>query len=106
MMPYPIVDWRRLFSYFLFAPGLAFDAGFIAPPAILLRRARVHPSDQVLRRFANVRNQAIAKAEIHQEQEARNALLNSQSANLKFYRNALFPVKHMVAQALRKLNLI
>jgi 2-polyprenyl-3-methyl-5-hydroxy-6-metoxy-1,4-benzoquinol methylase len=102
----PVIDWLRSFAHFSFAPDLAFDAGFIAPQAILFRRVRVRPSDQVLCRFANVRNQAIARAEIHQEQEARNALLNSQSAGLRFYRNARFRVKHTIAQALRKLNLV
>lgn len=106
-MSHPIIDWLRLFAQFSFAPDQEFDASFIAPQAILFRRARMRPSDQVLCRFANIRNQAIARAEIQQELEAKNALLNSQSSNLKeFYRNLRFRVKHPIAQGLRKLNLI
>jgi hypothetical protein len=107
MMSHPIVDWRRLFNYFAFGTGLAFDAGFTAPPVILFRRARVRPSDQVLCRFENVRNLAIARSEIQLELEAKKALLSSKSLNLKeFYRNVRFRVKYTIGQALRKLNLI
>lgn len=107
MMSDPIVDWRRLFNYFAIGTGMAFDAGFTSPPVILFRRARVHPSDQVLCRFANVGTLAIARSEIQLELKAKKALLSSKSLNLKeFYRNVRFRVKYTIAQALRKLNLI
>src|SRR5258708_8876694 len=57
----PVIDWLRLFARFSFAPDQAFDAGFVAPQAMLLRRAQARPSDQDLCRFANLRNQALAR---------------------------------------------
>ena len=104
---HPIVDWLRLFGQFSFAPDLSFDAGFLSPWAVLFRRAQVRPSDQELCQFANARNQAIARAEIQQELEEKNAQLYSNSSSLgKIYRDVSFRVKHPIAQALRKLNLI
>jgi SAM-dependent methyltransferase len=103
----PIIDWLRLFASLSFAPDLSFDAGFIAPQAILFRRVPMRPLDQVLCRFANSRNQAIATAQIQQEEAEKNALLESQRSNLeKLYRKMCFRVKHPIAQVLRKLNLI
>jgi 2-polyprenyl-3-methyl-5-hydroxy-6-metoxy-1,4-benzoquinol methylase len=103
----PVIDWVRLFASLSFAPDLAFDAGFIAPQAILFRRVQKRPPDQELCRFANFRNQAIAIAQIQQEQAEKNALLDSQRSNLeKLYRKVRFRVKHPIAQVLRKLNLI
>ena len=61
---HPIIDWLRLFAEFSFAPDESFDTGFLAPQAMLLRRAHVVTSDQVLCRFANLKNQAIARAEL------------------------------------------
>ena len=104
---HPIIDWLRLFAQFSFAPDHCFDARFLAPWAVLFRRAQVRPSDQVLCEFANVRNQAIARAEIEEELEAKNAQLYNNSSTLrKIYRNIRFRVKHPIALALRKLNLI
>jgi SAM-dependent methyltransferase len=104
---HPIIDWLRLFAQFSFAPDGSFDAGCLAPWAVLFRRAQLRPSDQVLCQFANVRNQAIARAEIEQELAAKNALLYANSSILrKIYRNVRFRAKHPIAQALRKLNLI
>ncbi len=79
----PVIDWLRLFANFSFAPDPAFDTGFIAPQAILFCRAQVRPSDQLLCRFANVKNQVIARAEIQKELEAKDALLNSKSSHLE-----------------------
>jgi GT2 family glycosyltransferase len=110
----PVIDWLRLFAEFSFAPDQAFDAGFIAPQAMLLRRAQVRPSDQALCRFANLRNQAIAKAEMNDLPEVSalrqelNAIRNSRGWKLlNLYRTLRFRVKHPLAQGLRKLrNLI
>ena len=103
----PIIDWLRLFASFSFAPDVTFDAGFITPQAMLLRRVQMRPPDQLLCRFANARNQAIAIAQIQQQQAEKNALIESQRSNLeKFYRKLLFRVKHPIAQVLRKLNII
>jgi hypothetical protein len=60
----PIIDWLRLFSQFSFAPDEGFDAGFLAPQAVLFRRARARPSDQALCRFASLKNRAVTIAEL------------------------------------------
>jgi SAM-dependent methyltransferase len=103
---HPIIDWLRLFAQFSFAPDQTFDAGFIAPQAMLLRRAQVRPSDQALCRFANLRNQAIARAEMKlPERQELEAMLNSNAWKLfKLYRKLRFRLKHPLAQGIRKLR--
>jgi Methyltransferase domain len=66
----PIIDWLRLFSKFSFAPDEAFDAGFLAPQAMLFRRARARPSDQSLCRFASLKNRYLAVAELNLREAA------------------------------------
>lgn len=103
----PIIDWLRLFASSSFAPDITFDAEFVAPQAVLFRRVQVRPADQLLCRFANSRNQAIARAQIEKELKEKNALLSTESSNFqKFYRNVRFRIKHPIAVALRKLGLI
>jgi GT2 family glycosyltransferase len=104
----PIIDWLRLFAQFSFAPDQAFDAGFISPQAMLLRRAQVPPPDQVLCRFANRINQAIARVEmrslpeISAMQQELNAMRNSKGWKLlNLYRRLRFGVKHPLAQVQR-----
>jgi GT2 family glycosyltransferase/SAM-dependent methyltransferase len=104
----PVIDWLRLFAQFSFTPDQVFDAGFIAPQAMLLRRAQVRPSDQALCRFANRINQAIAMRslpEVSALQEELNLIHNSRGWKLlSLYRNLRFRVKHQLAQERRKLR--
>jgi SAM-dependent methyltransferase len=104
----PVIDWLRLFAQFSFSPDQVFDAGFIAPQAMLLRRTQVRPSDQALCRFGNLINQAIAMRslpEVSALQEELNLIRNSRGWKLlSLYRNLRFRVKHPLAQGLQKLR--
>jgi GT2 family glycosyltransferase/SAM-dependent methyltransferase len=105
----PIIDWLRLLAQFSFAPEQGFDGSFLAPQAMLFRRAAVRPSDQELCRFANRINQAVAKAEdlpkilaLRQELEA---IHNSKPWKLlNLYRTLRFRVKHPIAQGIQRLR--
>lgn len=106
----PVIDWLRLFAHFSFAPDPVFDAGFIAPQAMLLRRERVRPSDQELCRFASLKNQAIARAELNSLPEVSalrrelNAIHKSRAWRLfNLYRTLRFRVKQPLAQGIKKL---
>jgi GT2 family glycosyltransferase/SAM-dependent methyltransferase len=106
----PVIDWLRLFAEFSFAPDEAFDAGFIAPQAMLLRRAQVRPSDQTLCRFADLKNRAIAfpemsalRKELEVKKAALGEILNSQTwKRLTRYRDLRFRVKHPIALRIQK----
>jgi GT2 family glycosyltransferase len=107
----PVIDWLRSFAQFSFAPDEGFDAGFVAPQAMLLRRAPVRPSDQALCRFANRINQAVARAEMKDSPEISalrqelNSIHNSRGWRLlNLYRTLRFRVKHPIAQGIRKLR--
>lgn len=107
----PVIDWLRLFAQLSFAPDQEFDTAFIAPQAMLLRRAQARPSDQVLCRFANCRNQAIARAEMKNSpevsalQQELNAIRSSRGWKLlNLYRDLRFRVKHPIAQGIRWLR--
>lgn len=71
---HPIIDWLRLFARFSFAPDEQFDARFVAPQAMLLRRVDVPPSDHALARFAYARNRAIVADDLANSPEARDEL--------------------------------
>jgi SAM-dependent methyltransferase len=106
---HPIIDWLRLFAEFSFAPDEGFDAGFLAPQAILFRRSQSRSSDQALCRFAYVRNRAIYASELKNSPEFRaelDAVLNTRAWRaIRFYRDLRFRVKHGIAGLLDKLNL-
>lgn len=65
----PIIDWLRLFARSSFAPDETFDVGFLAPWAMLLRRANTPPSDERLRRFAYLKNRAFVAWELRNSPE-------------------------------------
>jgi SAM-dependent methyltransferase len=111
----PIIDWLRAFAQFSFAPDQEFEPGFLAPQALLFRRVNICPSDQNLCRYAQARNRAIIMSELEnsgdlsplQLQKELNTIINSKGWKLlSVYRDLRFRVKHALAQALRKLNLI
>jgi hypothetical protein len=80
--------WLQQFQQRGFAPDLVFDAGFITPAAMLLRRSRTQYDWQVLRLFSEwlryksavvARDQTIARlTEANGNAEARNAALTSE----------------------------
>jgi GT2 family glycosyltransferase len=105
----PIIDWVRLFAQFSFAPEQEFDGTFLAPQAMLFRRAAVRPSDQALCRFANRINRAVARAEdlpeISALRQELSSIHNSRGWRLlNLYRTLRFRVKHPIAQGIRKLR--
>jgi GT2 family glycosyltransferase/SAM-dependent methyltransferase len=105
----PIIDWVRLFAEFSFAPEQQFDGGFLAPQAMLFRRAAALPSDQALCRFANRITQAVVKAEDLPEilalRQELKAIHNSKPWKLlNLYRDLRFRVKHPIAQGIRRLR--
>jgi GT2 family glycosyltransferase len=55
----PIIYWLRAFREFSFTPDVDFDASFVAPHAMLLRRASARPSDETLRAFASSLDRAV-----------------------------------------------
>lgn len=87
----PVIDWLRLFAVFSFAPDETFDARFVSPQAMLLRRSQAPPSDRALCRFAHERNQAVAARELNYSPDVRrelDAILNSRAWKLvTFYRS-------------------
>jgi GT2 family glycosyltransferase/2-polyprenyl-3-methyl-5-hydroxy-6-metoxy-1,4-benzoquinol methylase len=108
---HPIIDWLRLFAEFSFAPDQTFDAGFICPQAMLLRRTQTRPSDQDLCRFASLKNQAIARAEMKDSPEISalrqelNLIHNSKGWRfLNLYRTLRFRVKHPLVQLIEQLR--
>ena len=103
----PIIDWLRLFAEFSFAPDQAIGAGFVAPQAMLLRRAQERPSDQALCRFANLKSQEIARAELNLAEvsvlrQELNSIHKSRGWRLlNLYRSLRFRLKHPVARAIQ-----
>jgi GT2 family glycosyltransferase/2-polyprenyl-3-methyl-5-hydroxy-6-metoxy-1,4-benzoquinol methylase len=107
----PVIDWLRLFAKFWFAPDQTFDAGFISPQAMLLRRVQVRPLDQDLCRFASLKNRAIARAEMKDIPEISTlrqeltSIHNSKTWRfLNLYRTLRFRVKHPLAQGIQRLR--
>jgi 2-polyprenyl-3-methyl-5-hydroxy-6-metoxy-1,4-benzoquinol methylase len=107
---HPVIDWLRLFAQFSYAPQQAFDATFICPQAMLLRRTEVRPSDQELCRFANLKNQVIARAEMNLPeisalQRELNEMRNSKGWKLlNLYRRLRFRAAYPFVQGVRKLR--
>ena len=111
----PVIDWLRAFGQFSFAPDQEFEPSFLAPQALLFHRVKMRPPDQDLCRYAQARNRAIIMSEIEksgdlspmQLRKELDTILNSKGWKLLgVYRDLRFRVKHPIAQALRKLNLI
>jgi O-antigen biosynthesis protein len=50
----PVISWLRLFAEFNFQPDVLFDAGFLAPHAMLLRRRDEPLPDEVLVLFSEL----------------------------------------------------
>jgi GT2 family glycosyltransferase len=104
----PIIDWLRLFAEFSFVPDEAFDVGFLAPQAMLLRRAQRQPSDQALCRFASIKNQAIAEfnsREISALREELNAIRRSRAWRLlNLYRRLRSRVKRPIARVMHRIR--
>ncbi len=50
----PIISWLQMFAEYSFAPALGFDAGFVAPHAMLLERVAQVPPREVLVLFADL----------------------------------------------------
>jgi hypothetical protein len=107
---HPIIDWLRLFARFSFAPHEEFDARFVAPQAMLLRRVEVPPCDQALCRFAHARNRALAADELGNSPEARGeleAVLSSRGwkfITFCLYRRLRVAAEHAIAQGLLTLK--
>jgi hypothetical protein len=76
----------------------------VAPQAMVLRRAEVRPLDQGLCRFADLKTQMIARAQMNlPDKQELEAMLNSKLWKVfKLYRNLRFRVKHPLAQGIRK----
>ena len=95
----PIIDWLRTFAQFSFAPDEKFDASFVTPWAMLLRRAPEPPPDQTLRHFAYLKTRAFATWELKNSPEVRgelDAILNSKAWKLlSLYRKVRFRIKHL-----------
>jgi glycosyltransferase involved in cell wall biosynthesis/SAM-dependent methyltransferase len=101
----PTISWLHLFASFGFGPDVLFDAGFLTPHAMLLRRSNV-PDDQVLTLFSehlrykmslvSTKNseaqQQAALRELHRQLEtirAENARLASENGALEQRRGKL-----------------
>lgn len=106
---HPIIDWLRLLAQFSFAPDESFEIQSYIPQAMLLRRSRTPPDDQTLCRFADLKNKAIAMAEVRKQalpeiaalQRELETVLNSKGWKLlDIYRQLRFRVKHPVRQAI------
>jgi GT2 family glycosyltransferase len=107
----PVIDWLRLFAQFSFAPDQAFHTANVSPQAMLLRRTLEPPSDQELCRFANAKNQEIARADMRTSAEhiALRAELDTIRTSkgwrlLNFVRDFRSRVTHPVAQGYRTLR--
>jgi GT2 family glycosyltransferase/SAM-dependent methyltransferase len=59
----PIIYWLRAFREFSFTPDLDFNAGIIAPQAILLRHSPDRVSDELLHKIAAGKTHAITESE-------------------------------------------
>jgi len=106
----PIIDWLRLFGQFSFTPDEAFDAGFVAPQAMLLRRAPTPPSDQALCRFASLKNRAVVVAELNLREAAAfrrelDAMYNSRKWRiLDFFGRLRGHIKYPITQIMEALR--
>src|SRR5581483_3967786 len=61
----PILYWLRAFREFSFAPDLTFATNVVAPQAFLFRRSEQRPSDELLQRIANAKNEAVTQAAVN-----------------------------------------
>ncbi len=59
----PVIEWLRLFRDVSFAPDVAFDASFISPQAMLLRKIETEPAEDLLTIFALAVNQKVTLQE-------------------------------------------
>ena len=105
----PVIDWLRVFARFSFAPDERVDASFLAPQAVLFRRAECPPPDRSLCRFAYERTRAVAAEELRSAPEIRgelDAILNSKAWKLiRLYRSLRSRLSGPIAEALRLSNL-
>lgn len=76
----PIIEWLRMFRRLSFGPDLAFDASFVSPHAMLFRKRRRKPSNDVLSVFASNLDQRVTLQEtlsqlrtLHDESTRRTA---------------------------------
>jgi len=98
---HPMIDWLRLFAQFSFGPDEGFDASFVAPWAMLLRRVQVPLADRELCRFAYLRYQA----EVSALRRELDTIVNSRGWKLlNRYRKLRALVKQPLAKGLSKLN--
>lgn len=64
----PVIEWLRMFRDVSFTPDLSFDASFVSPQAMLLRRAKTRqPSDEAVTVFALAVNGKVALHEKNTE---------------------------------------
>ena len=75
----PIISWLYLFAEFNFAPVLGFDASFVTPHAMLLRRAQQAPSRDVLILFADLIRYRLTLTDRHKK----NAHLTNETERLR-----------------------
>lgn len=75
---HPIIDWLRLFAQFSFAPDGSFEIENYVPQGMLLRKSNTPPDDQILCRFADGKNRAIAMAELRKQALPQIAALQQQ----------------------------
>ncbi len=63
----PVLYWLQLFRDCSFAPDADFDASFVSPQALLLRRSAVQPADEQLFSVALARHIAVEAAPLRNE---------------------------------------
>ncbi len=71
----PTISWLHLFASFGFWPDVLFDAGFLTPHAMLLRRSKV-PEDQVLTLFSEHLRYKMALASTKSSEARQQAALD------------------------------
>jgi GT2 family glycosyltransferase len=72
----PVVSWLRLFTEFDFQPDVLFDASFVAPHAMLLRRQKERLPDEVLVLFSELILYKLTLGDRHRKTERLEAELD------------------------------
>ncbi len=70
----PVLYWLQQFREAGFAPDLTFDAGFLAPHAVLFRKSAVRTADEVLAIYAQCRNLTTALTVARREADRQSKL--------------------------------
>ncbi len=72
----PVISWLRLFTEFGFQPDVLFDASFVAPHAMLLRRQKERLPDEVLVLFSELILYKLTLGDRHRNTERLEAELD------------------------------